>query len=178
MAQTLRDELDTKLFLLVSPGKARFYQDPLHGWAVVISQFPSALFDIEEAAKCFALNRYTGAVFHLSRVAEIAAVTIGRRVGYDSPREGFGEVLNYLDNGLRQVRESYQSANPRFKGDVEFLSVVSALGHSVNQAWRQRVSHMDRQYTEEEATRIWAATQGLMQQLATKLSETYEMEGK
>ena len=111
-------------------------------------------------------------------MAEIAAVTIGRRVGYDSPREGFGEVLNYLDNGLRQVRESYQSANPRFKGDVEFLSVVSALGHSVNQAWRQRVSHMDRQYTEEEATRIWAATQGLMQQLATKLSETYEMEGK
>lgn len=43
--------------------------------------------------------------------------------------------------------------------------------HAVNQAWRQQVAHMDKKYTEEEAQRIWEATKGLMQHLATNLTK-------
>ena len=43
--------------------------------------------------------------------------------------------------------------------------------HAVNQAWRQRVAHLDRKYTEEEALRIWSATKVLMEHLAEKLAE-------
>jgi len=76
-----------------------------------------------------------------------------------------------MDTNLRKIREDYKNSNPLFKGDVEFLAGVTAQMHSVNQAWRQRVAHMDSKYTEEEAFRIWEATKGLMNQLAGKLTE-------
>ena len=58
-----------------------------------------------------------------------------------------------------------------FKGDVEFLNGVAAHMRDVNSAWRQRVSHIERNYSEEEAQRIFSATKGLMEHISTKLSE-------
>lgn len=167
----LTDQAQAALLYSIDPNHGHFATEVhLFGEQVAIS-FKSAIADIEEAGKCLAFERWTAAVFHLSRVAEIAVVTIGKRVGYQSPKEGFGEVLLFLDNGLKNIRDDYKNASPLFKGDVEFLSGVTVRMHAVNQAWRQRVSHMDRKYTEEEALRIWDATKGLMQDLATKLRE-------
>ena len=41
-----------------------------------------------------------------------------------------------------------------FKGDAEFLGGVAAHMRDVNLAWRRRVAHIERNYTEEEAQRI------------------------
>ncbi len=173
----VQDEANLRLFFQIETDRQRYFTEQELFGSAVAKAFPSAASDIQEAGKCLALERWTAAVFHLSRVAEIAMVTIGGRVGYQSPKEGFGEVLNYMDINLEKVRMDYKEANPAFKGDVEFLSGVTAHMHAVNQAWRQRVSHMDRKYTEEEALRIWDATKGLMQDLATKLAEQMEARG-
>jgi hypothetical protein len=61
--------------------------------------------------------------------------------------------------------------NALFKGDVEFLSGISAHMHSVNLAWRRKVAHVERTYSQEEARQIFDATKGLMQHIASKLSE-------
>lgn len=169
--ERLRDELDSKLFLHINEDHVHYYNDPLHGWESAIDRFPSMGFDVEEAAKCLALNRYTACVFHLGRIAEIGVVAVANRVGYQSPRPGFGEVLNYMDQNLTKVREKYTEASPLFKGSVEFLAETTAHMHSVNQAWRQNVAHMDKKYTEEEAERTFLAIKALMQHLATQLEE-------
>ncbi|MBI4302773.1 MAG: hypothetical protein HY665_00325 [Chloroflexi bacterium] len=167
----LEDELKLHKFFFLEPDKEVFLSGKDLFGVSVTSAFPSAAVDIEEAGKCIAFERWTASVFHMSRVAEIAMVTIGKRVGYQSHKEGFGEVLNYMDGQLEKARKEPKVALPLFKDDIAFLSAVTAQMHAVNQAWRQRVAHLDTKYTEEEALRIWDATKGLIQQLATKLNE-------
>jgi hypothetical protein len=165
------DEMKLRIFITIEPSNQHFITD-LHPFGENVgSMFPSTDRDIEEAGKCIAFERYTAAVYHLMRVAEAAVVVISKRVGYESPKAGWGEALKFIDNGLKKARDKYEEASPLFKGDVEFLSEVSAQMHAVNQAWRQRVAHIERSYSEEEALRIWDATKGLMQHLATKLKE-------
>jgi hypothetical protein len=170
----LHDELKIRVFYSIERNKEPFLSDEALFGENVLKAFPSAAFDIQESAKCLAFERWTSAVFHLSRISEIALVSIGERVGFQSHKPGFGEVLKYMDNQLEKARKDYNNASPLFKGDVEFLSSVTAQMHAVNQAWRQRVAHLDKKYTEEEAMRIWHSTKGLMEQVAEKLSELKE----
>jgi len=167
----MTDEMKSRKFFSVEPDKQYLLDEKNPFGIKVADAFPSVNVDIEEAAKCLAFERWTAAVFHLSRVAEIAMVNIGKQVGYESHKEGFGEVLRYMDAHLEKVRKDFQNASPLFKGDVEFLSAVTVHMHAVNQAWRQRVAHLDKKYTEEEALRIWYATKGLMEQISEKLTE-------
>jgi hypothetical protein len=175
LRERLHDEMKRITYFAIEPNK----QSLLTGSNLfdteiisVTSAFRSVAFDIEEAGKCLAFERWTAAVFHLSRVAENATVAICKRIDYKSDKPGFGEALKYLDSELDKARKDRKSINPLFKGDIEFLSTVSAQMHAVNEAWRQRVSHLDKKYIEEEAVRIWDTTRILMQQLATKLKET------
>lgn len=137
----------------------------------VASVFGTASFDIVEAGKCLAFDRWIAAVFHLSRVAEIVTVTICKRVGYASKKQSFSGALKYIDSNLEEVRKHSKDANPEFEKDFEFYSKVSAQMHAVNDAWRNRVAHMEKKYTEEEAMRIWDTIRVLMQQLAIEWKE-------
>lgn len=167
----ITDELESSLLFSIKEDKRHFVENIRSFGDEVAGKFPSAAFDIEEAGKCLAFERYTACVYHLMRVAATAWIAIGERVGYESPKPGWGELLNFVDAGLEKARRSYKEASPLFQGNIEFLSGVSAQMHAVNQAWRQRVAHIERTYSEEEALRIWEATKGLMQRLAFKLKE-------
>lgn len=168
--QLLKDELDSKLFLRINPQHVPYYNDWSQGWEGVIERFPDIGFDVEEASKCFALSRYTACVFHASRIAEVGAVAVGKAVGYNDPKPSLHSALNYLENALRVARENYPQANPGIKVNVHFYAEIVVHMQAVNQAWRQRVSHMDNKYTEEEAERGFIAIKSLMQHIATRLS--------
>jgi hypothetical protein len=162
----LHDELKLRKFFSIERNKEPFLLgEDLFGKSVS-DAFPSAILDIQEAAKCIAFERWTAAVFHLSRVAEIAIVNIGKKVGYKSHKPGFGEVLNYMDSQLEKARKDSGNALPEFLSNMQFLSAVTVQMHAVNRAWRQRVAHLDTKYTEEEALRIWSAIKGLMEEIA------------
>jgi hypothetical protein len=133
LLRRIQDELKARVLFSIAPDKQQFVTALNLFGAEVTTAFPSASYDIEEAAHCLAFDRWTAAVFHLARAAEIATVIIGRQVGYQSPKEGFGEVLRYMDNGLRKAREHHKEADPLFTGDLEFLSGVTAQMHAVNQ---------------------------------------------
>lgn len=163
----LVDELSLRKLFFIEPNKVNFLDINLFG-EKVSSAFPSTIYDIEEAGKCIAFERWTSAVFHLSRIAEIATVTIGERVGYQSKKPGFGEVLSYMDAQLEKARRDRNNAKPEFVGSIQPLSAITAQMHVVNNAWRQRVAHLDSKYTEQEAIRIWWATKGLMEEIASQ----------
>ena len=68
LVKRIQVELQSKLFLYVPSQNGPFYQEPLAGWEKTTSALPSAIFDIQEASKCLALQRNTACVFHLMRV--------------------------------------------------------------------------------------------------------------
>ena len=60
----LDDELSTLLFFRLPAERAHYFDNYREGWEEVIARFPETISDIEEMSKCFALSRYTAAVFH------------------------------------------------------------------------------------------------------------------
>jgi hypothetical protein len=165
----IRDEYEDVLLLWIMD-KDFYQQDSLFGDQVA-ERFKSAATDIKEAGTCYALGRYTACVYHSMRVAEGGLNAIAKRVGYPDPRPGWEAVLRYVDSALKS---DYNRMSALFRGDIEFISGISAQMHAVNLAWRRRVAHVERVYTEEEAKQIMDATKNLVQHLATKLSELNE----
>jgi hypothetical protein len=165
----IRDEFEDVLFLWIEE-KDSYQKDDLFG-SEVGEQFKDASFDIKEAGTCFALGRYTACVYHLMRVTESGLRVIGKRVGYSDERPVWEAVLKYID---AELRRNYNEMSALFKGDVEFISGISAQMHAVNLAWRRRVAHIERTYSEEEARRIFDSTRNLMQHIASKLSEVQQ----
>src|SRR3990172_9048225 len=75
------DELKQRMFLCIESDKqSLFLGENLFG-SEVESAFPSAIFDIEEAGKGLALERWTAAVFHSMRILEIGLSVLARAVG-------------------------------------------------------------------------------------------------
>jgi hypothetical protein len=166
--ETLRDELSTKLFLHVLPENAPYYSEPLADWDLVMEHFPSVSFDIEEASKSFALERYTASVFHLMRVSEAGLRSIAERVGLVNSRPNWDEAIRYIEG---QLRKNYDEMDSIFKGDVEFLSGIAAHMRSVNLAWRRNVSHIERNYSREESKGIYDSTLSVMRHISKTLTE-------
>jgi hypothetical protein len=162
----IEDEFVSVLFLWIEESEMYSGSD-LFGDAVA-KQFPSTSEDIDEAGRCYAAGRYTACVFHLMRVAEAGLNAIGRRIGYADPRPMWEPVLTYID---KQLKIKYEEMSELFRGDIEFLSGIASHMHAVNLAWRRRVAHIEKVYTQDQAKRIYDATKGLMQHVAEKLSE-------
>jgi hypothetical protein len=169
LKQRIGDEYESLLLVWIED--ADFFQkDDLFGEQVG-ERFKGASYDIKEAGNCYALRRYTACVYHLMRVAEAGLKAIGKHVGFPDDRPMWESVLKYID---AELRRDYGKMNELFKGDVEFISGISSQMHALNLACRRRVAHVERTYSPDEAVRIFESTRGLMQHIATKLSEVEE----
>lgn len=165
----IQDEYEDFLFLWIE--EIDLYQkDDLFGEQVG-ERFKGASFDIKEAGSCYAVGRYTACVYHLMRVAEFGLKSIGKRVGFSDDRAMWEPILGFINAELSRNREKMSDL---FKGDIEFLSGIATHMHVVNLAWRRRVAHVERTYTQEEAKQIFDSTRNLMQHIAKKLSEVSE----
>ncbi|MGO8707239.1 MAG: hypothetical protein ACLQMG_06225 [Terracidiphilus sp.] len=166
MKTRIRDEYEDVLLMWIQE-KDYYQKDDLFG-AEVGERFKGASFDIKEAGTCYALGRYTACVYHLMRVSEFGLKAIGKRVGFADDRPVWEAVLKFIDAEVKRDRDKMSAL---FKGDLEFIGGISAHMHAVNLAWRRRVAHVERTYTQEEAKQIFDATKNLMQHIAVKLSE-------
>lgn len=162
---TLRYELDERFFLLVAPENETFYRqdEPLFGASVDAALGSSAAEDLSEAGKCYALGRYTAAVFHLMRVMEkavqIAADKLDATVT-DKHGEflSWGVILSNMDDKIKPMRGD----------DGKAWSEAHTLLFHVNKAWRKETMHPKRTYTPEQAKDVFDACRSFTRHL-TKL---------
>jgi hypothetical protein len=85
--------------------------------------------------KCFALSRYTAAVFHSLLVAEHGVVKLGIHLGVTDPKPGWDATdkrLNWLLNNRASVPADL---------DFNFLEQTKARLDSMKLAWRNKVNH-------------------------------------
>ena len=158
----LLDELrETSCFAL--EGRAEeLYRVPNQFGEKVSSRFPQAVVDIEEAAKCLALDRATACVFHLMRVLEIGLQELATDLGLAKVDKNWQTLLDNIRGKIKklplttQVEKDYQS---------DRQEVVAHL-QAVKDAWRNDVMHPRASYTEEQALDVWNHSKPLMAKLA------------
>jgi hypothetical protein len=161
-------ELQSRTFFFVPPERSGYYTDQSLEWLrpgftgkmkpfqAVVAAFPSMEYDLQEAGNCFALGRWTASVFHLMRVMEASLKVVAKALG-----------VAYSSNWgrcLAEIEKQGQQSEPFFAEAIAYL-------RSVKNAWRNPTMHVVRQYSEEEAGRIFNAVQGFMQHLASRLTE-------
>jgi hypothetical protein len=169
----LLDELEGFKFLHLTSRMAHYYESDFPFGEKVGLSFPKATFDIEEAAKCFALNRNTACVMHLMRALEAPLRAIG--VGLGIPN-AINEAKNSWGGILRIIREKIQEKNktalPDWLPQRGFYEDAHAHLSSVKTAWRDTSMHLDRKYDDKDSTRIYSAVKDFMERLADHLDES------
>jgi hypothetical protein len=168
------DELHGRECFLLTLSEARYYKEPRKGWETIIARFPDTATDIQEASRCFAVSRYTAAVFHSLLVVEIGLIELGRFIGVHDPKSGWTAVANRLE---AIVRTDYPKRSDFEKDNEMFLEQVRGTTAALKNAWRNKINHVqDRlvliggeEFAPDTAEEILFATRGFMKRLAEGL---------
>lgn len=173
LRERIRDELDGELFLHLSSAQYQSYSASLSGWEDIIRRFDTLRYNIEESGKCFALERFGAAVFHILLVAEYGVIRVASLVGVaDSRVPGWGD-LERIDKFHRREWNTKTALEQEHSTLIrEFLPLAFAVKNS----WRHKISHVDKQmvwmdtdFSPHVAGEIISATRGFMRKLASDL---------
>jgi hypothetical protein len=126
----------------------------------VRDKFPKLTEDIDEAAKCLALSRYTASVFHLMRVMESTVHLLAKKVkvSIDLRSANWNDITTTMSNYL-SVMPGKTSHNKRKK---QIMGEAIANLNAVRIAWRNEVMHPKRTYTKKEAELIFNHVEGFL----------------
>lgn len=169
----LQDELLLRKIFVLDQNRNKFFVSATEnfGGPFFIIEFQSAVYEIDEAGKCLALDRGTACVFHLMRVLEIGIKAAAKCLGIADPikdaERNWGVILRKLKDEIER-RNKQTWAKP---GDAQFFGEIYASLDAVRNVWRNATMHVEAKYTLEEAEHIFNATQGFMRKLASRCDE-------
>ncbi|KPB01668.1 hypothetical protein [Ahrensia marina] len=117
--------------------------------------FPKASLEIEEAAKCLALNRYTAAVFHSMRALESGIKAFSLLLEIPDPTKPAEKNWGVM---LRKITESLEEKWPkkhRLNGTLgaKYENIYATLD-AVKNPWRNATMHVENTYSPHEALHI------------------------
>jgi hypothetical protein len=166
----LIDELAEPRFFEVSDGEAGFYNNPKGGWESTLDRFPSAIFDVEEASKCYGLARYTACVLHLNRVLEVGMDTLKIETGITSYSPTWKVALDQISKAVSVKVEKDKTPEERAR-DAFIRDAVHYLT-TVKDAIRNPSTHKaEKTYTGETALEVYMGVRAFMRHLSTRIFE-------
>ncbi len=181
------EEMQTRLFLQILPHRLKFFTDiermypgemeqlasllgeEVYGLSKQLSNFQNTSFDLFEAGNCFACERYTACVHHLSKVVEFGLVALAAYAGVEEKdRRNWNTALNVAHANLRSKVGNFANLS---KADEQYFSEAIGLLRNFNIAWRNPVSHIPRRYEEKQAKDLFTVAKSTMGHLNLRLSE-------
>jgi hypothetical protein len=176
LQERMIDELQALTILELSPQDAEYYNSPRKGWENLITRFPDIASDVEEAGKCFALSRYTAAVYHSVQIIESGLIVFGGFLQVSDPLSGWTAVTAAMSNIVNKKKHEERSEFER--ANFAFIEQMHGTVESLKNAWRNKVSHsqnkltlMTKDFSQEIADDILHATKAFMRRLAIGLPQ-------
>jgi hypothetical protein len=138
VAEELTRELSTRLFVAMRAEHRKFYDKPFRLWEEILKRFGSISRDVEEMNKCFALCRYTAAMYHAMQIAEAGAIELGNYIGVTDTKKGWGPT----ERRLQQIVKAGHAQLPaNLSGKFDFLEQMHREIDSMVLAWRHKLDH-------------------------------------
>jgi len=166
------DELKAQFFLHLDLKEAVQFQNPEAEWQKAINVFPKIRHNVQECAKCFALQRYGASVFHVLQVAEFGVIKLADVFGVSGDKPGWGSLQRLQT--LRSTPYSQRTGTAQLHSKLldEFVDLAIVM----KDRWRHKLDHVDNQiqwfdtdFSPEVAQEIILATRGFMRKLASDL---------
>jgi len=164
-----------RVFLYVPAEKSKHFprnDNPFAFGEAVAVAFPSAQFDIHEAAICLGCSRATASVFHLMRVMEIALGALGKKFNVSLAHTNWAPAIEEIESKIRNMhKDPAWKVLPDCKEQQEFYAQAASHFGILKDAWRNYTMHVRGKYTDEEAERIFENVKGFTQRIVERLSE-------
>jgi len=164
----MKDELESKIFLVLDSSEGARYQDIYPFGEEVNLAFPAIGYDLEEANKSLALGRSTACVMHLQRVIEVVLPVVGAPLAI-TVKKTWGDFLHDLNKGLGNyygtTPEKWHQQNPFYRDTIPYL-------YAIKSAWRDPAFHANRQWTQVQAIEIFDAIKAFVKQVASQMPIT------
>lgn len=148
----IETELASKEFFYIDSTDAQYYKGYELFGHEVFEKFPTMSYDIEEAGKCLATNRYTACVFHLMRVMEIGVQIFGKKLKVKLVEEKVWQnILDEVNKAIKNMKPK----TPKEKHKQSAYAETASHLFNVKVAWRNRVMHPKDSYTGEQAREVF-----------------------
>jgi hypothetical protein len=151
------DELKRRTFYQLRPEVVDLFEAVAPFGDDVEHRFTDALWDIREACKCFACERYDAMVFHLNRATEVVLRNLAKQIEIDYA-PNWDSYLKKIDDFLRTADRK----TPEQRGKITFLSGTSVLLRAVKEAWRNPDMHIASKYSSDQARDILRSVKAFM----------------
>lgn len=169
----LRDELGLVRLFVLPPQTARYLLngEDLLG-PTIADRFPSVIFEMEEAAKCLAVQRSTASAFHAMRALEVPIRAIAAFLDIPDPTKpaerNWGVVLKTINDAL----DAKYPARARMPGSVgSKLEGLYASLDAIKNPWRNATMHAENVYQPHEADHILQCVNMFMLKVADVMDE-------
>jgi len=165
--ERFEDEVKSISFLYLKPASLERFGEPLKSWSSAAA-FSDANYDMEEAEKCFALNRFTASVMHSMRVLEVGLANLCRSLKVRYDEKSWQQLLLNLEKKWKEIVQRKKKP-VSWKRDEQFYSESFAEFRHFKDAWRNHAMHARATYDEERAEVILDHVKSFMRHLATRL---------
>jgi hypothetical protein len=168
----LNDEIESVHLLFLSPNESELFESKAPRFGDVVSNaFPSVKYEIDEAAKCLALERSTACVFHSIRCLEAVIRAISRCVRLPDPTKGSQRSWFKMLDAFKTEMDKRWPISGRLTGDGKIFEEIYAALAAMQNPYRNDTMHLDKIYTLEDARDIFGMVGGLMRKAAARLDE-------
>jgi hypothetical protein len=165
----LRDELANTLILSFPQVDGNLLNDPISFFGPIVSErFPSAVRDMEEAARCLGFDRATASVFHLLRVLEVALRALHIALEAKDPAKSTRSWAMYL----KLMRDSIDERRSTLGDMLAYYERAHVSLMSIDRAWRNPTMHVENSYNMEEALDIATHVTSFLRFVAFRIDET------
>ncbi len=154
-------ELSKHLFFRVPDEEKAFY-DNVQLTTAAMNAFPSAVPEVDNAGKCFALDQPTAAVLHLMRALEIPLSALVSALNFVPSSPNWQVVINECEREIKKLKD---------KADQEFYGEAASNFLYFKNAWRNHAAHGRDTYDKRQAFDIMMHVGGFMNVLSKKLCE-------
>jgi hypothetical protein len=169
------------LYFALTPRESDYFISPFSGWEVSTKRFPEIVGDVEEAAKCIALSRHAGSVFHSTQIVEIVLIELGKFLKVADPKSGWTAVSIALN---KVIKKDHRDRTRFEKKNFAFLEQVHGTVEGLKNAWRNKISHsqgklflLTSNFSPEVAEEIFFATRAFTRRLAEGLPSPTKKKG-
>lgn len=162
LSDRIHDEICLRTLFVLSDQEAKWYRTTEPFGAEVSAKFLDSREDLEEAAKCLALDRGTACVMHLMRAMEIALHTLATKLKAKfKASDDWDTILKEIDSIVNPWPTGTKAEISRKDQYREINSTLT----SVKRAWRHPSAHARFNATPEIARDIFGAVKGFMVQM-------------
>ena len=170
LEETIERELKGPLFLVLRSNLSEFYDDEDRAFfgPKVGKKFSKATFDISEARRCFALERWDACVHHLMVATEHGLRRWAKNLHLKTKKHIDDEDQKQILDAAEQERKALLNAPKTRARDTRLKYVSETMGHFgfIKDAYRNYSAHGKERYDERKARNLMTHIEAFMRLLA------------